>query len=366
MPINVQFSELDWQRIERDWSAWWAHDLDRPMVVFETSDDIVPAITDHPDLKVLMLDVPIDQVLDDQQAILQPRRFHGDAWPRWFVNGGPGALGAFLGAQVDIQPETDTVWFGPRSEETLAEMELIFDENNIWWQRIKRLTQAAVERWGDQVSISHTSLGANMDILAALRTTQKLLVDLYDAPEEVDRLVEQITTVWEYSYDELYKIIRVNHRGTTPWAPIWSPKRTCMIGCDFCTMVSPKMFDRFIAPGLHRCFAALDHSFYHLDGPDELKHLNKFLAMENLSGIQWIPGAGAAPPEEWLPLLKQIRDGGKLIQIKVTADGALKIIREIGGEAMAISISDKLTHQEGRDLIRLLAAEQKAHLQLLR
>ncbi len=33
MGINVRFTPDDWQRIRRDWSAWWAGELDRPMVV---------------------------------------------------------------------------------------------------------------------------------------------------------------------------------------------------------------------------------------------------------------------------------------------------------------------------------------------
>ncbi len=33
MGINVRFTPDDWQRIRRDWSAWWAGELDRPMVI---------------------------------------------------------------------------------------------------------------------------------------------------------------------------------------------------------------------------------------------------------------------------------------------------------------------------------------------
>ena len=32
MSINVHFDEQDWERIERDYTAWWAHALERPLV----------------------------------------------------------------------------------------------------------------------------------------------------------------------------------------------------------------------------------------------------------------------------------------------------------------------------------------------
>ncbi len=51
------------------------------------------------------------------------------------------------------------------------------------------VTRAAVERWGEQLSIGFTDLGGNLDVLAHLQGTQQLLVDLIDCPEEVDRLV---------------------------------------------------------------------------------------------------------------------------------------------------------------------------------
>jgi len=40
------------------------------------------------------------------------------------------------------------------------------------------------------------------------------------------------------------------------------------------------------------------------------------------------PGGRA---REWLPLLKRIRDGGKLCQLFVTPEGARAIVRNLGG-----------------------------------
>ena len=31
-----QFDEKDWERTERNWTAWWQGELDRPMVMIET------------------------------------------------------------------------------------------------------------------------------------------------------------------------------------------------------------------------------------------------------------------------------------------------------------------------------------------
>ena len=35
MTYPLNFTEQDWERIELDWTAWWAGELDRPIVVVE-------------------------------------------------------------------------------------------------------------------------------------------------------------------------------------------------------------------------------------------------------------------------------------------------------------------------------------------
>lgn len=35
MKPNLHFTSQDWDRIQHDWTAWWHHELDRPMVVVD-------------------------------------------------------------------------------------------------------------------------------------------------------------------------------------------------------------------------------------------------------------------------------------------------------------------------------------------
>jgi 5-methyltetrahydrofolate--homocysteine methyltransferase len=357
MSIDVRFTEADWERVERDWAAWWAGELDRPLVILHgiepDEDGNVPEV--HHFTSNYPLDMPADEVIDRYQAYLEALRFYGDAWPKWWPNFGPGIVAGFLGARVHSVPET--VWFEPAELIPIEDIHPRYDPDNIWWRRVKELTRLAVERWGDRVSVAHTDLGGNLDILASLRTTERLLLDLYDAPEEVERLVGEITQLWLRYYDELYEIIRQAGRGTTPWATIWSPGRCYMLQCDFSYMISPQMFERFVLPDLAACCDALDHGFYHLDGKGQIPHLDMLLSLERLRGIQWIPGEGSPPPEQWLPLLKRIRDAGKLCQLYVTPEGARTIVRELSGRGFAFHIQEFMSQEEAESFIRTLIAE---------
>ena len=167
-------------------------------------------------------------------------------------------------------------------------------------ERVKAVSAAIVERFQGQVAVSMTDLGGNLDIVASFRDTQDLLVDVIDHPDEVERVVNQVTDLWMRYYRELDEVIRPANkpgcRGSTSWTPIWSTGRTYMLQCDFSYMISPAMFERFVVPDLTRCCDFLDHGFYHLDGKGEIPHLKHLLNIERLRGIQWIPGDGQPRP----------------------------------------------------------------------
>ena len=337
MNIKLAFRDEDWERIRRDWSAWWAHELDRPMVMVESM-NLLFGMPDEFTVD-FMLNKPIEEVLDYYQGRMELIKYHGDSFPKWWPNFGPGIAAGFLGSKIVGMPNERTVWFEPPGGNVdIKNIHFEYKADNIWWRRILDLTRAAVERWGDRVCVGFTDIGGNLDIIVSFRGAQNLYCDLIEAPEEVARLSGEITPIWLRYYDELYKIIEKTGRGTTPWAAVWSPKKTYMLQCDFSYGISPKMFEKFALPDLEACCARLDHAFYHLDGIGAIPHLDMLLSIKNLRGIQWIPGANQAQAEEWLPLLKRIRDSGKLVQVFTTQAGARKIARELGGRGFALYV----------------------------
>ncbi len=351
MSINIHFSEEDWQRIRVDWNAWWAGELERPLLVLEVTEPNPAHDWSH--LTKWGLDTPVDQVLDNAQGILEATAWLGDAYPKWWVNYGPGIMAGFLGSHVSYTP--DTTWFLPlEGVNTLGEIHPVYDPANPWWRRVLETSRRAVERWGDQVLVGTTDIGGNLDILASLRGSEKLLFDLSDEAEQVDRLVREITSLWLRYYDELYAITASSGRGNACWGPVWSPGRGYMLQSDFSYMISPRMFKRFVLPDLTAVCAALDYAFYHMDGRGELPHLDQFLSIERLRGIQWQPGDGQAMAEEWPEVLQRIRAGGKLVQVFVNTQGALDIKKELGGKGYLLNIvNERLTMEEGHAFVKV-------------
>jgi 5-methyltetrahydrofolate--homocysteine methyltransferase len=357
---QLNFTAEDWARVARDTMAWWAGALPRPLVDLTVTD---PALASkrYRFLSNYPLSMSVEEIVEFHAPVFATARYYGDAFPRWWINFGPGMMAGFMGAQVhSVHEPSETVWFSPPCETSLTrtpifrknrgsepevcppqpieDLTLAYNPDNVWWQRVQKLTRAAVEHWNGMLAVGHADLGGNLDILASFRTTEGLLFDVIDHPEEVNRLVARITELWLRYYDELDAIIRPACYGTTCWSPIWSTATTYMLQCDFAYMISPAMFERFVMPDLIACCAHLDHGFYHLDGKGQIAHLDLLLSIPRLRGIQWIPGDGQPPPHEWLPLLKRIRDAGKLCQVFVSPEGARTIVKNIGERGFLLSI----------------------------
>ena len=73
------------------------------------------------------------------------------------------------------------------------------------------------------------------------------------------------------------------------------------------------MFKGFFLPSIEKQTKLVERTIYHLDGEGAIPHLDALLSLNTLNGIQWVPGAGAKPMCEWIPLLQRIQDSGKLL-----------------------------------------------------
>lgn len=357
--------EADWPRLRNDYTAWWAGELDRPLVSVVHQNPLPGGRAPAPRFAAhLPQTMPVSEVIDLYAEQLQHQHGYGDAFPCWAPDFGPGVVAAFMG-MARLEQDDRTVWMEPIERKGLCEIELRFCDENFWWQRVRDLTEEAARRWKGEVTVGYTDLGGNLDILASLRTTNELLLDTMDDPGLVSERCAELTPIWLRYYRALKKRVARADCGFASWAPIWSPGSQYMLQCDFAYMISPAMFEQFVLPDIETCCHEIEYPFYHLDGKGQIPHLDMLCGIENLKGIQWVPGAGAPPPEEWPEVLKKIREAGKLCQVYTTPEGALRIVRELeGGRGFLFSIrgmarEEFLKPDEARDFVDLMHTESR-------
>ncbi|MCB9435207.1 MAG: hypothetical protein H6668_24860 [Ardenticatenaceae bacterium] len=236
--------------------------------------------------------------------------FKADILPVANTHLGPGSLAAILGAEMDGRP--DTIWYRHLPEDS---DEIIFDENNRWWQLHLDLLRMCKEHAQGRYFVGCPDLIEGMDTLASLRGTQPVLMDIIDRPDELKRQIQAVNDVWFKVFDQIYDIINIDGEMAFCYFTIWGPGKVAKLQSDISIMISPRDFRRFVAPYIREQCQWLDHSLYHLDGVGAMRHVDALLEIEELDAIQWTPGVDQPQGGDpcWYDLYKRILAGGKSV-----------------------------------------------------
>lgn len=353
--MSIDFTTARWEKIKEDADKWWAGELKRPLIQMRLTgiepERDEPSLPYHRFTSFYDLNVPAEDIVDRWDYQLSCSRFLGDAFPTANPYFGPGVIAAMMGAELENGAET--TWFYPKEEKEISDLLFEFDLDNVWFSRIKDLYKAGLERWGGLVQLAMTDLGGNLDILSSFRPSEKLLLDLYDSPDEVKRLTWDAHEKWFTYFDEFNEILQPVNPGHTAWCTIFSTQPYYMLQSDFCYMIGPDMFDEFVKPELAATCKRLTNPFYHLDGPGQLPHLDSLLAIEELKGVQWVPGSGAKDCTQWPEVYRKIKNAGKLIQIYGDISTLDTIAEQIGtAEGIILIAAADISRENGvRELL---------------
>ena len=312
------FSSEKWNKIKNDSNLWWQGELERPLIQIRLKDQksidkLKPDCPSYEFTSFYDLSIPEELIIENWHNELEHTIHLGDAFPHVWPNFGPGVIAAFLGAK--LENGENTVWFHPDKDLDIQSFEFKINPYNKWFSRIENIYKAAIKRWEGSVQLGMTDLGGNLDIVSTFFPSEKLLLNLYDHSERVNKLTWQAHHLWWQFFQQFNQILSRVNPGYSSWAPIFSEKSSYMLQCDFSYMISPQMFDTFVLPELSETAKRLDNAFYHLDGAGQLPHLDSLLACKDIKGIQWVPGDGAPDVSNWADIYRKINKAGKLTQI---------------------------------------------------
>ncbi len=301
-------------QLERYEAFWNRENTDRCVLNFTAPKAGAAPFRKPKDLTQKWLDE--DYVLDSFRHSRANTAYVAEAIPTLFTNLGPGCFSACIGGNYDLAD--GTVWLDRRPviEDWENLPKIAFDENSEMWQHILRLQQKFMTDPG--VHFTMTDLGSPLDILASLRSSEDLLYDLYDYPEEIKELSARITEMLLRAFDQQVETARKAGLPFDTWLKVPSSKPWYPMQCDLGYMISPEHFEQFALPDLITQAAHIERPVYHLDGVGQLAHLDMILDIPGLVGIQWVPGAGQAPEwdEKWFWVYRKIQDKKKNVILR--------------------------------------------------
>ena len=273
---------------------------------------------------------------------------------------GPGSLAAILGGV--FEGGEDTIWIHPDPNYTDDIKFDINDPVNKNWQLHKDLLRACKKKAKGNYYVGMPDLMEGMDVLAAMKGTDKVLLDTVMQPEVLERQMQQINDIYFQVFDELYDIIREGDEMAFCYFSSWAPGKMTKLQSDISTMISVEDYRRFVQPFIRQQCQKIDYTLYHLDGVGAMHHLPALLEIEELNAIQWTPGVGEPQggSPKWYDLYKKILAGGKSIMACwVTLDELRPLLDNIGGDGVHIEM-DFHNEDEVEKALRIVEEYQES------
>ena len=323
--MAIHYTHEQYEQLRNTYRRWWAGELDRSIVPIVTHGHPSDVACGGPGLCFgNAWDTTIDprDFVNAYDAAMDSCRWHGEGYPLFRTDAfGPGVLAAFLGAIPEGMPHT--VWFHPPKKDIpIEELHFEWNDQNPCSRRVANLFEAAMEKWRGRVVIGMTDLGGTLDVLQTFRGAENLLMDLYDSPDEVLRCIREIQELWLLCFDKLNAIME-EAPGYSHWYGMYHERPGYILQSDFSYMIGPDMFRTFVAPELAATARYMDKVVYHMDGIGQIPHLDQLLAMDEIRGIQWVPGDGEPSTRNWDELMSKIlASGKKLIHRAQKGDGS--------------------------------------------
>ncbi len=338
-------TKLDLLEVQQRWNAFWENDLlDRPPVCAMAPKDGGKNLVDLYSTRYWnSCKGNYAAQLDLLDEWAEKTLFMGELIPNFAPDHGPDQFGAWMGSEMKFSPNnTATNWAAPIIENWESFLPVTLQEDNPVWQSVLTYSKLMKERGKGKYLVGMADLHSHMDAFSALRHPDKLCMDLYDTPELVQQGCREARAMYSQIYESLYTAGGMAETGTIGWFPMWSKGKTAAVQCDFSVFLSNEMWREFVLPGIEEEVDYLDNCFYHMDGKQQLIHLDDLLSLPKLDGIQWVPGAGEVEmfDKPWREVLKRILQAGKKVIIYGVMDlEAVKDVhRDLGAEGVVYEI----------------------------
>ena len=268
---------------------------------------------------------------------------------------GPGSLAAILGGV--FEGGEDTIWIHPNPNYT---DDIVFNPNHPNYLLHKDLLKACKQKAQGHYYVGMPDLMEGLDVLAAIKGTDQVLLDTVMQPEVLEHQMQQINDIYFQVFDELYDIIREGDEMAFCYFSSWAPSKMSKLQSDISTMISVDDYRRFVQPFIREQCQKIDYTLYHLDGVGAMHHLDALLEIKELNAIQWTPGVGEPQggSPKWYDLYKKILAHGKSIMACwVTLDELRPLLDNIGGDGVHLEM-DFHNEQEVEQAMRIIEEYQ--------
>jgi hypothetical protein len=284
----------DFDQARQRWDSLWKGVNTRPLVLA-----VIPktgAESPEPPRNMSWFDGPFEPVIDQLLAWAEAHEFLGESIPFFCLHFGADTMAGYLGGELKLAGDRGDSgsWAVPFIED-LDKTEIRFHKDGYWWRRTMEFGRALRQRCDGKMLIAGPPLAANLDVLAAMRGSQNLLMDLVLRPDAVKRALDSVCRAHTEIMHALAELLDWDSLGSMNNEGAYVAGRQSRPQCDFSCMISEDMFREFAIPCLREEGNDADAFVYHLDGPGAIRHVPALCELEALDLVCYVPGQPGQP-----------------------------------------------------------------------
>jgi len=175
-----------------------------------------------------------------------------------------------------------------------------------WLAKLVELTQGLVRLSAGRFPVALPLLRGPLDMAVGLRTLQRLSLDVYDHPREVEHLLELCTEANLYVADLLSRLIPGFCGGQVNYFGLWAPGWPYLHQADGMAAFSPRTYRALVRGSDQTIMGRFDHSIRKFHSAS-LHILDEALAMDEAVGIQVTVDPNGPPLDELSRILLKVQ-----------------------------------------------------------
>ncbi len=257
----------------------------------------------------------------------------GESLPLVMPNFGTSGHCVYYGAKYTLKPET--IWFDPVVDD-IEEYEWKYDRENSFYCRQREIVQYLAEKGKGKFLVSMPDNCGTLDAIGHLHGSVNALMDMYDCPEALTESIAVLNNGWTDAAETFYQLTKECNEGGScvGWMDTWAPGRHAQMQCDMSVMFSPDQYKQFAVPELKKQMEWEEYPVYHLDGKEQIHHLDHLLALDELKMIQWTNVDGQETPAHFIPALKRMQEAGKRILVMTPASDIPALMEHLSSKGL--------------------------------
>ena len=231
------------------------------------------------------------------------------------------------------------IWAEPFLESYSNRARVELNITDPWLSKLVEFTESMVQLADGRFPVALPQTRGPLDTLAAMRTPERMCLDLVECPDEVFTILGELTDLWIGVNEAVLGVIPPFHGGYSTRMHMWAPGKAVTLQNDISTLISPRMYEELVLPWDRKITGRFPYHCFHMHSTEH-HQVDVLLGLEDLTAIELTleHTIGGPQLDTVLPAVRRILDEKPLLLCALDFETAEWCLSELPGAGLCVTI----------------------------